>query len=131
MSRDAASIGFEFDKARSRAKRPFFSKPVTDDWRLCWSVDHRFFLFAQTEGRFLPSLHLCSRKVENPHTVNEPFQTLQIRYDVFINFFTNAYWHFHDFDQLERAIKAHLLLYGLGASTIEDGIRKVLGGHPA
>lgn len=124
MSRDAASLGFEFDKARSRAKRPSFFKPLTDDWRLCWSVDDRFFLFAQTEGRFLPSPHLCSRKVGSPHTVTEPFQTLQIRYDVFG--VQTAYWVFHDFDQLGRAINAHLQLYSLLGGAIESGIKKVL-----
>jgi hypothetical protein len=124
MLRDAASLGFEFDKARSRATRPFFSKQLTDDWRLCWSVDDRFFLFAQTEGRFLPSLHLCSRKVGNPHTVTEPFQTLQTRYNVFG--LQTAYWVFHDFDQLERAVNAHLRLYSLLSEVIEGGIKKVL-----
>lgn len=124
VMRDAASLGFEFDKARSRAKRPFFFKPLTDDWRLCWSVDDRFFLFAQTEGRFLPSLHLCSREVGNPREVTEPFQTLQIRYDV-VGLQT-AYCVFHDFDQLERAVNAHLQLYSLLAGAVESGIKKVL-----
>src|ERR1700722_9630878 len=131
MLRDAASLGFEFDRARSRPKRPFFFKRLTDDWHLCWSVDDRLFLFTPTEGRFLPSLHLCSRKVGNPREVIEPFQTLQIRYDAIIYSFPTAYWIFHDFDQLERAIKAHLQLYGLVAATIEGGIKRILGDLPA
>jgi hypothetical protein len=131
MLSDAALLGFELDKARSRAKRPFFSKTITDDWHLCWSTDDRFFLFTQTEGRLLPSLHLCSRKVRNPREVTQPFQTLLIRYDSVVAEFPTGYWVFHDFDQLERAIKAHLQLYGLVAATIEGGIKRILGDLPA
>jgi hypothetical protein len=126
MMREAASLGFEFDRARSRAKCPFFSKPLTSDWHLCWSVDARFFFFTPTEGRFRPSLHLCSREVGNPREVTEPFQTLRIRYDAVIYAFPTAYWVFHDFDQLERVIKAHLQLYSLLGKTTEVGIKKVL-----
>lgn len=130
MSRDAAALGFEFDKARSRATRVFFSKPLTDDWHLCWSVDDRFFLFTQTEGRFLLSLHLCSRKVGSPREVREPFQVLQIRYDALIYGFATAYWRFDDFHQLERAVKAHLQLYSLAADVCENGIKTVLDSRP-
>ncbi len=130
MRHDAASLGFEFDKARSLAKRPFFFKPLTDDWHLCWSTDHRHFFFSPVEGRFVPNLHLCSRKVGNPREVTEPFQTLLIHYDALICGFTTAYWQFHDFDQLERAIKSHLQLYSLVSETIESGIKKVLDPRP-
>jgi hypothetical protein len=126
MLRDAASLGFEFDNKRSHTRGPLFFKTITDDWRLCWSIDSRFLFFTPTEGRFLPSLHLCSRKIANPRDVTEPYQTLLIRYDAIIYGLLTAYWAFFDFDQLERAIRSHLQLYGLAADIIEGGIKKIL-----
>lgn len=52
MVRDAGSLGFEFDNKKSRASGPIFFKTITDDWRLCWSIDSRFLFFLLRRGVF-------------------------------------------------------------------------------
>ena len=126
MERDAASLGFRYDKSKSRSNYPVFSKAVTDDWHLCWVIEEpRFFFFSPFEGRFEPFLELRSRELAKNRP--ESGELLFIRYAAAVPGYFSGYREFFDLDQLERAVQAHLYLYSLMAPDVEDGIKKVLG----
>jgi hypothetical protein len=128
MQRDAAAIGFCYDKPKSRQNYPVISKPISRGWDLCWAIeDARSFFRNPLEGQFAPSLELRGRDLCGPLVKVGSGEFLHIRYAGIVPGFFNGYWKFLDLDQLETAIKAHLHLYGLTASTIEGGIQKVLG----
>jgi hypothetical protein len=56
----------------------------------------------------------------------EPREFLHFRYSEVAPGFWAAYRNFSGFDELETIIKAHLCLYGLMATLVEDGLKKVL-----
>jgi hypothetical protein len=121
-------FGFEYDKARSRAAYPVFTKPIVDDWHLCWTIEEgRAFLFSPVEGHFRPCLHLRGRQLSGRlDRVVEAGQFLRIRFAPLEVGFSNAYHVFSNADELEQVVKAHLELYASMASIIEDGVRKAL-----
>jgi hypothetical protein len=51
---------------------------------------------------------------------------LHIRYANVVPGFFNAYRTFHNLQELEAMVKAHLYLYGLMASVVEGAIEKVM-----
>jgi hypothetical protein len=125
MERDAVSLGFQRDKGKSRTNYPVFSKVITEDWHLCWSVKdgRRFF-----DGYFDPILELRSRDFGGK-LAKDAGAFLPIRYAI-VPGFGNGYWVFITLDELEIAIRAHLHLYSLMAPIIEAGILKVLRETP-
>lgn len=126
MARDASPLGFQHDKRRSKPEYPVFTKPLTPDWDLCWSIEERtFFQWNQFEGRFEPALTLRSRTLRG-RSSKIPGQILGIDYPETVHGFGNGYRTFRDLDELETAIKAHLKLYELTFPTIEDAIKAVL-----
>lgn len=127
MERDAASLGFQYDKANSRPNYPVFSKPMSDNWDLCWLIEEaRAFFHSPLEGRFEPCLELRSRQLRGTLANVESGEFLLIRYAGIVPGFPNGYRKFFDLDELETATKAHLHLYSLMAPVIENGSRKVL-----
>ena len=127
MERDAACMGFEYDKLKSRPNYPIFSKAITDDWDLCWVIEEpRFFFHSPFEGRFAPFLEVRSKNLRGNLRKVQSGEFLNIRYVQVLPGFFNGYWIFFNLDELETVIKAHLYLYGLMASIVEDGIRKGL-----
>jgi hypothetical protein len=126
MERNAASLGFHYDKSQSRSNYPVFSKAITDDWHLCWAIEEpQFFFFSPFEGRFEPSLELRSRELAKNKP--ESGELLIIRYRAAVPGYFSGYLEFFDLDQLERDIIAHLYLYSLMAPIVEHGIKKVMG----
>ena len=127
MERDAAPLGFHYDKPKSRPNYPVFSKPITDDWHLCWVIEEaRSFFHSPLEGSFQPYLELRSRQLCGSLAKARSGEFLLIRYAGVVPGFFNGYWNFFDLEELETVIKAHLYLYGLMAPIIEDGIRNGL-----
>jgi hypothetical protein len=132
MERDAASLGFHYDKPKSRPNYPIFSKAITEDWHLCWVIEEaRAFFHSPFEGRFSPFLEIRGRNLRGTLTRAESGEFLHIRYAGIVPGFFNGYWKFFDLDDLETAIKAHLYLYSLMAQIIECGIKKMLMAPPA
>jgi hypothetical protein len=128
MERDAAPLGFHFDKAKSRPHYPIFSKAITDDWHLCWAIEEaRAFFHSPLEGSFSPFLEIRGHNLRGTLAKAESGEFLHIRYAGVVPGFFNGYWKFFSLDQLETAIRAHLHLYSLMAPIIEGGIKKVLG----
>jgi hypothetical protein len=128
MERDAASLGFRYDKEKSRPNYPVFSKKITEDWHLCWTIEvARSFVPGALEGYFAPSLGLRSRELRGTLEGAESGEALQFRYAGIVPGFVGGYWKFFCLDELEVAIKAHLHLYGLMAPILENGARCVLG----
>lgn len=124
MERDAAALGFRYDKAKSRTNYPVFSKAITEDWHLCWVIpDAHMFFSSPFEGRFSPDLELRGHNLCGASA--EFGERLQIRARGQV--LGNGYWRYCNLDQLETAIRAHLHFYGLIAPIIERGITKVLG----
>jgi hypothetical protein len=127
MKRDAASLDFVYDKSRSRANYPVFSKPMTGDWDLCWVLEEsRPFLHSPVEGLFAPFLELRSRGLRGNLANVESGEFLHIRYSAIVPGFSTGYWRFRRLDELETVIKAHLYLYSLIAGPIESACQKVL-----
>jgi hypothetical protein len=127
MERDAAPLGFRFDKAKSRPNYPIFSKAITDDWHLCWVIEEaRAYFHTPLEGRYEPCLELRSRALRGTLAKVESGEFLLIQYAAIVPGFFNGYWKFFSLDELETAIRAHLHLYSLMAPIIEGGIKKVL-----
>lgn len=128
MERDAAALGFHYDKPKSRPNYPVFSKAITDDWHLCWAIeDAQGFFRSPLYGLFKPHLEIRSRALRGSLAKAESGELLIIRYDIIVPGFYTGYWRFFDLDELETVIRAHLHFYGLIAPTIEDRIKKVLG----
>jgi hypothetical protein len=127
MERDALSLGFKYDKGRSRRNYPVFSKSISNHWDLCWALEEPGpFFHSPFEGLIVPFLELRSRELRGSLTKAESGEFLHIRYAGIVPGFFNGYWKFVDLAQLETIIKAHLYLYGLIAPIIEGGICKVL-----
>jgi hypothetical protein len=127
MQSKGPPLGFEYDKARSRAAYPVFTKPIVDDWHLCWTIEEaRAFLFSPVEGHFRPCLHLRSRQLSGKLDRVESGQFLRIRFAPIEAGFSNAYHVFSNPKQLERMIKAYLELYASMASIIEAGVSNAL-----
>ncbi len=129
MERDAAALGYQYDRSKSRAYFPVFSKAVTDEWDLCWAIEEpNFFFWNPFEGRFLPHLEIRSRMLRGSVRKGKAGEYLQLRYVSAVPGFFNAYRTFYNPGELETLIKAHLCLYGLVAPIIEGGLEQVLGG---
>jgi hypothetical protein len=127
MERDAACLGFHYDKAKSRPDYPIFSKAITEDWHLCWVIEEaRAFFCSPFEGRFAPYLELRGESLRGTLAKAESGEFLHFRYATAVSGFFNGYWKFFSLNDLERAIRAHLYLYSLLAPIIEGGIAKVL-----
>ena len=128
MERDAAGLGFHYDRPKSRPNYPVFSKEVSEDWDLCWAIeDAKMFFFTPLEGHFSPYLQVRSRKLRGSLRKAQPGEVLFLSYRLLVPAFGNAYWEFYALDELETMIKANLHLYGLAAPVIEEGLRKTLG----
>jgi hypothetical protein len=128
MARDAAPLGFHYDKAKSRPNYPIFSKAITEHWHLCWAIEEaRAFFHSPLEGRFQPYLELRSRSLRGSLDQVESGEFLHIRYAAVMPGFYSGYWKFFSLDELETAIRAHLHLYSLFAPVIEGAVKGVLG----
>ncbi|HXQ40472.1 MAG TPA: hypothetical protein VN821_04330, partial [Candidatus Udaeobacter sp.] len=127
MERDAACLGFRYDKRKSRPNFPVFSKTVAGEWDLCWAIEEpNMFFWSPFEGRFMPHLQVRHRNLRGSASKAEACEYLQIRYAVVVPGFFNAYRTFRSSDELETMIKAHLCLYRLMAPIIERGLARVL-----
>jgi hypothetical protein len=129
MESESRSLGFSRDTKKSRSGYSVFSKPVSEGWDLCWTIeDMNTFHRNVFEGQFEPYLHLRARNVRGKLNRAQMGEFLVIRYRYLILGFGNAYWKFSDLNQLETIIKAHLRLYALLAPGIESGIARALRG---
>jgi len=129
MEREAAAYGFSYDRAKSLAKYPVFSKMIAHGWDLCWSIEKGAAFFpgpAPGICALSPYLHLRDSRLKCRLTRPAPGSMLAIAYAETIYSFSVAYWEVDSLAQLEWAIRAHLFLYGQISSKMEDGIRSVL-----
>lgn len=133
MERDAAALGFQYDRAKSHANFPVFSKAINPEWDLCWAIEEPDFLFWNLfEGRFEPYLEVRSRMLRGSVRKGKAGEFLQLRYASVVPGFFNAYRTFYSLKELETVIKAHLCLYSLMAPIVQRGLENVLGaGHGA
>lgn len=128
MERDAAPLGFYYDSGKSRSHYPIFSKSISKEWDLCWSIEKaEAFHGNQFEGQFTPSLQVRRHSRAGELGNFGPGEFLHIRYADVVPGFFNAYRTFHRLAQLETVIKAHLCLYHLMAPIIEGTLKGVLG----
>jgi hypothetical protein len=121
--------GFHFDKSRSKPNFPLISKPITNEWDICWAIEEpKTFFLSPFEGRFAPYLEVRKRSLGGTVEEAESGEFILIRYQHIVPGFGHAYWKFFDLTELETMIKAHLYFYNLMAPIIENGLKKVLGG---
>jgi hypothetical protein len=127
MHRDASASGFQFDTGRSRSRFPVFSKPVSEEWDLCWAIEEpNFFLWNPTEGHFEPHLELRVRGLNGRAAGATPGTLMQIRYVLATPSFFTAYRTFQRPEELETLIKAHLFLFSLVGPKLEAGLEAIL-----
>ena len=127
MKREALPLGFRFDKTNSNLNYPVFSKEITADWDLCWTIDDvKAFCWSPTQGNFEPHLGLRNRHSRGRLDKARAGEFLFIGYQHIVPGFGNAYWTFHDLEELEAMIKAHLYFYSLMAPIINDGLRRAV-----
>jgi hypothetical protein len=81
MERDAGALGFGYDKLKSRPNFPVFSKPVLQQWHICWAMEEsRSFLLSSLEGQFTPHLQIRHRSLYGSVDRADPHRFLIIRY---------------------------------------------------
>lgn len=120
MKRDAAKLGFHYDAGKSYPDFPVFSKPINDDWDLCWAIEEpEFFFMDPMSGSFDPYLELRHKKLSGSIGKAKVGDFLHIEYNHIVIGFGNAYWQFYDLDELETVVRAHLFFYSLIAPIIE------------
>jgi hypothetical protein len=129
MKKDAAALGFEFDHLKSRSYFPVFSKPISEEWDICWVLEEpKSFCFNFVSGRFTPYLEIRSRNLIGSFEKRKVGEFLFIRHYMIVPGFFNAYGKFFKLEELETMIKAHLCLYSLMAPIIEMSAKRTLGG---
>jgi hypothetical protein len=127
MKRDAAALGFEFDRLKSRSCFPVFSKPINEEWDICWALEEpKTFYPSSVAGRFAPYLEIRSRNLFGKIENEKAGEFLFIRHHRIIPGFFSAYGKFFKLEELETMIKAHLCLYSLMAPFIEEGAKRAL-----
>jgi len=128
MKHAASPLGFHHDATKSYPDYPVFSKPINEDWDLCWALEEpNTFYWNQLEGRFIPYLEIRNRKLHGSLNKAEAGEFLHIRYAGVVPGFYNGYRTFIGLDELETMIKAHLCFFSLMAPVIESAVHKVLG----
>ena len=128
MERDAAPYGFCRDKARSSPDNPIYSKQLKAGWDLCLAIeDPKLFYWSPFEGSFDTGLVLCNRRFVRKLSKAKPDQYLYIRVSNVVPGFSSGYLTFGNLSELETSIRAHLSLFGLMESRIEQAIDLVLG----
>jgi hypothetical protein len=116
MERDSAGFGFSYDKKKSRDEFPVFSKQMSNNWDLCWTLQHiNMFALAPQEGFFSPNLDLRYTNLYGSTDRARGGEFLLFRYQHILPGFGNAYWKFRNLEELDRAVSAHLRLYGMMA----------------
>jgi hypothetical protein len=127
MERNAAELGFQLNKGKSRPSDPVLTRPIADDWVLSWIIDDKQSFSAHpSHGFFAPTFGIRSDRVRGAGSRVESGESLTIRYSGIVPGFANGYWKFFDLDELETIIMAHLNLYGLIASAVEAAVSEVL-----
>jgi hypothetical protein len=124
MTQYSSPHGFVRDRVKSSEAFPIFSKSVSEDWDLCWTLQEEEWLL---RGLFVPYLELRHRRLRGRIENRQSGEFLWFRYKLIIPSFGTAYWKFSDLKQLETIIKAHLCFYKLIAPILEPGIVQALG----
>jgi hypothetical protein len=128
MARDAAVLGFHYDKRKSRVRSLVYSKPITQEWDLCMELEENMgmFFFSAREGHFVLDITVRGRSLRGQP--RESGEMLQINYGPSIPGFGagGAYWKFESLDELETIVRAHLHVHSLMAPVIEAALHAVL-----
>lgn len=123
-------LGFEHDKMRSGTFFPVFSKKITPEWDLCFSLASEMEIKLQVKnhgedrGEWTP-LNIClnvrarDKRGEAPFGLGFRPAVMAIRYPWIVEGFDWSYGYFLDFDDWETSIKAYAHLYGLISLPLE------------
>jgi hypothetical protein len=123
MGRDSATLGFSYDRKKSREEFPVFSKQLTENWDLCWTLQHTdMFALTPIEGSFAPNLDLRGANIPGDADKARTGEFLLFRYQHIVPGFGSAYWKFRSLNELERVVKAHLCMYRLMAPILESSV---------
>ena len=126
MERDAADLGFQYDKAMSRTRDPVFSKELDKDWSLCWSIGNLALFLGLIRGRYTPDLHIRRRQFRGNLAEAKSGEVLFIPYRLLVPCVGSAYGSFRTLGELEVMIKANLSLYRIVAPTLDALLTKGL-----
>jgi hypothetical protein len=130
MQADLGSLGFEYDRRRSRPFSPVLSKRLTPSCDLCWSLrtDRNLQLMPRYQGAdgswripLDPCLYVAVKGRRGNLDIRPMFKesdTMVIRYTRAVAGFEWAYGNFESLEGLETILKAHATLLKLIAPAV-------------
>jgi hypothetical protein len=128
--RFGAPLGFRRSPALSKKWYPVYSREISEDWHLCWSLeDAQQFLQGQGLSRALLALRLDFRLAGVKGDIDaanrgEAF-AIPLRHQLIG--FAQAYWRVANSAEVATVVKAHLALYQEACPAIMKGMER-LGG---
>jgi hypothetical protein len=127
MKQHAECRGFTYDRQKSTANFPVFTKPLSAEWDICWVVEKiKEFASGPIFGYFMPEVQIRKSQVLGPRSKAPSGEVIDIRYQNIVPGFSNAYLKFHSLRELEVVVLAHLHFYQLVAPAIEKGVQEAL-----
>lgn len=126
MERELNSSHFKYDKSRSRPSWPVFSKELSRDWLLSWSLaDADTFSMFADQGRLDLRLHIRNRSFRRAVLASDQEDRfLKIPYPYLVEGFCSAYTKFQGMEDLELCIKAYAELYKMVENNIDQAIQQ-------
>lgn len=124
LSEHARPFGFDYSRLQSKSTYLVFSKPVAENWSLCIVLEGANNINRNAlSGLYEPKLMLRHNSIKGDPDRDSLERFLTFDYASVIFGFSSSYWKFHDFEELELHIAAHLFLYGLCHEVIERAVQ--------
>jgi hypothetical protein len=124
MSSAGKAVGFAHDQGKSYDEYPIFSKPLTPNWDLCWTIeDVAAFTFARDQAVMRLNVELRARKLKGPIRRAKNGEAFGIQLARIVPSFGWAYNFCRNLQELETAIKAHWCLYEAISERLESTLR--------
>ena len=103
MERDARPLGFDYDDAASSVHQYIFSKQITENWKLCLTVEQtRQFFLARTEGNIELELQMRNNSLSGSTERSKYGESITIQYQKVVPGFLRGYWEFILWMSLKR-----------------------------
>jgi len=123
MESEVIPLGFTYDKRKARGEFSVYSKRLSANWDLCWTLQYvEMFAMTPHEGYFSPNLDLRRADIGGDPDKAKAYELLLFRYQHMLPGFGSAYCKFRSLAELRLVISAHIQMYRLMAPTLEQGI---------
>ena len=123
MERDAGMQGFGYDLQKSRREYPVYTKMLTDQWHLCWTLSHLdMFALSPQDGIINFTLDLRSAGLAGTTENARAGEFLLFRFQGILPGFNDAYRKFVNLEEQETILKAHLTMYKVISPILESAV---------